>query len=60
MEGPLEEMGGWANIPNRKFEATKQDDTAEILIYEQIGQSWWDDSGVGAKKFVEDLRALGM
>ena len=34
-------------------------DEAEILIYESIGQSWWNDSGVGAKQFAEDLKALG-
>lgn len=32
---------------------------AEILIYEEIGQSWWNDSGVGAKQFAENLKALG-
>lgn len=31
----------------------------EILIYEEIGQSWWNDSGIGAKQFAEDLKALG-
>lgn len=33
-------------------------DTAEIVIYEQIGQSFWGD-GYGAKKFNSDLKALG-
>jgi len=32
--------------------------TAEILIYDVIGESW-DGSGVPAKKFVEDVAALG-
>lgn len=32
---------------------------AEILIYEEIGKSWWDDSGVSAKEFIEDLRSRG-
>lgn len=36
----------------------KADDSAEILIYEQIGKSFWDDSGVGAKQFAEDLKGL--
>lgn len=31
----------------------------EILIYEQIGKNWWDDSGVGAKEFIEDLNSRG-
>lgn len=53
------DMGGWSNIPNRGYQAKKKDDTAEILIFEQIGKSWWDDSGVGAKEFTEDLKALG-
>lgn len=54
-----EEQGGFKNIPDRRFEMKKQDDTAEILIFEQIGESWWDGSGVGAKRFNEDLKALG-
>jgi len=33
--------------------------TAEILIYEQIGKDYWDDSGIGAKQFAEELKALG-
>lgn len=31
---------------------------AEILIYEEIGKSWWDGSGVGAKDFISDLNGL--
>ncbi len=55
-----EEQGGFRNIPNRGFFAKKTGgDTAEMLIYEQIGVSWWDDSGVGAKQFADDLKALG-
>ena len=38
----------------------KADDSAEILIYEQIGKSYWDDSGVGAKQFAEDLKGLSV
>jgi len=41
-----------------RMEATSAK-TAEILIYEQIGYSWWDDSGVESKDFVEKLAALG-
>lgn len=33
-------------------------DTAEIVIYDQIGQSMWGD-GYGAKKFNADIKALG-
>lgn len=32
---------------------------AEVLIYEHIGKDFWDGSGVTAKQFVEDLKALG-
>lgn len=32
---------------------------AEILIYEFIGYDWWTDTGVTAKQFAEDLKALG-
>ena len=32
---------------------------AEILIYDEIGKSWWDDDTVTAKQFDEDLKALG-
>ena len=35
----------------------KKADTAEILIYEQIGEDFWGE-GVNAKRFVEDLQAL--
>lgn len=35
----------------------KKADTAEILIYEQIGEDFWGE-GVSAKRFVEDLQAL--
>lgn len=33
--------------------------TAEIFIYEQIGKDYWDDSGIGAKEFAQELKALG-
>ena len=42
----------WKMILNK----TKK--SAEILIYEQIGKDFFED-GIGAKQFVEDLRALG-
>ena len=34
-------------------------DTAEILIYEQIGLDPWDGTGIGAKQFAMDLKGLG-
>lgn len=45
-------MDRWYKIQN------KTNKTADVLIYEQIGKSFWDDSGVGAKDFVTDLRNL--
>jgi ATP-dependent Clp protease, protease subunit len=33
--------------------------TAEIFIYDEIGQSFWNDNAVSAKQFVADLNALG-
>lgn len=33
--------------------------TAELLIHEDIGKNWWDDSGVTSKAFIEAVRALG-
>lgn len=35
----------------------KSDDTAEVLIYGDIGDSWYDES-VTAQKFVKELQAL--
>jgi ATP-dependent Clp protease protease subunit len=32
---------------------------AEIFLYDTIGYDWWNDSGVTAKQFRADLRALG-
>lgn len=43
----------------RGFITNKKGDSAEILIYEEIGQNWWSESGVGAKQFASDLKALG-
>jgi ATP-dependent Clp protease, protease subunit len=47
-------MHQWYKIQNKTEKA------AEILIYEQIGKSWWDDSGVSAKEFVTDLAKLNV
>lgn len=46
---------------NRKYFSirAKGKQTADIFIYEQIGKDYWDDSGVGAKQFAQDLKALG-
>jgi ATP-dependent Clp protease protease subunit len=39
----------------------KDDDKthAEILIYDEIGKSWWGEDTVSAKQFNADLKALG-
>ena len=34
-------------------------DTAEILIYDEIGKSFWGEDSVAAKDFLESLNALG-
>ena len=39
------------------YKITAKKDSADILIYEQIGQNWFDE-GVSAKKFVTDLNKL--
>lgn len=32
---------------------------AEIVIYDEIGKSFWNEAAVSAKQFLEDLNALG-
>lgn len=34
------------------------DKSADIYLYEQIGRSWWDESGTTAKDFIEELAAI--
>jgi ATP-dependent protease ClpP protease subunit len=42
------------------FTMKKADEnSAEIVIYDAIGQSFWDDSAVSAKDFLTNLTALG-
>jgi ATP-dependent protease ClpP protease subunit len=36
-----------------------EDKTAEIVIYDEIGRSFWGEDTVSAKQFVADLNALG-
>jgi ATP-dependent Clp protease protease subunit len=43
----------------RGFITNKKGDTAEILLYDEIGANPWSGGGVGAKQFTEDLKALG-
>lgn len=42
----------------RGFDMKAQGDSAEILIYGDIGCGPWDESGVDAKKFAEELNKL--
>ena len=35
------------------------DKSAEVLIYDVIGEDWWTGEGVTAKQFAKDLKALG-
>lgn len=37
----------------------KTQESAEILMYEQIGRDFWSDEGIAAKDFAADLRNLG-
>lgn len=32
---------------------------AEIVIYDEIGKSFWNEESIGAKQFIEELGALG-
>ena len=41
------------------FTMKAQDKTAEIVIYDEIGKSWWGEDTVSAKQFLDDLNALG-
>lgn len=36
----------------------KADKTADVSIYEQIGESFWDGSGVTAKRFINEINGL--
>jgi len=45
---------GWYRFQNAADDPT----IAELFIYSDIGQSWWDDTAVSAKQFMADLAAL--
>lgn len=48
-------------MPEKKFYSIKamaESDTAEIFIYEQIGEDWWTGEGVTAKNFCKEVAAL--
>jgi ATP-dependent Clp protease, protease subunit len=41
------------------YSMKKEEGGAEIVIYDEIGKSFWDGDTITAKKFLEDLSALG-
>jgi ATP-dependent protease ClpP protease subunit len=41
------------------FTMKAEDKVGEILIYDEIGKSFWGDDTVTAKQFIDDLAALG-
>jgi ATP-dependent Clp protease, protease subunit len=44
----------------RQWFTMKADDkSAEIVIYDEIGKSFWNEEAVSAKSFLDDLNALG-
>lgn len=49
-------MNKWFDIKARAASAT-QASAAEIFIYGDIGESWWNET-IGAKDFVEQINAL--
>jgi ATP-dependent protease ClpP protease subunit len=40
------------------FAAKAEDKSAELVIFGDIGSSYWDDDAVSAKQFLDDLKAL--
>ncbi len=47
-------LRGWYRFQNAADDPAK----AELFIYSDIGQSWWDDDTVSAKDFLAELAAL--
>ena len=47
------------NPSARQYSMKASGDTAEILIYEVIGEDFWTGGGVTAKGFSDELKALG-
>jgi ATP-dependent protease ClpP protease subunit len=37
----------------------REDSGAEIIIYDEIGKSFWNEASITAKQFLEDLNGLG-
>jgi len=40
------------------YEIKNKTDKAEVWIYEEIGENWWDGSGITAKGFQKELSAI--
>jgi ATP-dependent Clp endopeptidase proteolytic subunit ClpP len=51
--GPADSARPWFTVKNEAHS-----NTAEILIYDQIGKDWWTNEGTGAKDFAESLKAI--
>jgi ATP-dependent protease ClpP protease subunit len=41
------------------FTMKAEDKSAEIVIYDEIGKSFWNEEAVSAKSFLDDMNALG-
>jgi ATP-dependent protease ClpP protease subunit len=41
------------------FQMKAEEKSAEIVIYDEIGKSWWGEDTVSAKQFLDDLAGLG-
>ena len=46
-------MSDWLRVVNRGSA-----DPVEMLIYDQIGKDWFDESGVDAKEFADELKEI--
>jgi ATP-dependent protease ClpP protease subunit len=52
-------MRQWFTMKKDDEEEGDKTTSAEILIYDAIGKSFWDDQSVSAKGFIDALAALG-
>jgi ATP-dependent Clp protease protease subunit len=41
-----------------RFQNSGDPTVAELLIFDDIGKSWWNDEAITAKQFIDDLKAL--
>ena len=47
-----------AGRPWFSFRDAGETEPVEIMIYDQIGKDWWDDSGIDAKSFADQLKTV--